>query len=75
MKIEDIARPYYGTEGGNSWQHIQQVLGEAEKMLQKLKKRELTLPERAAILFHDSAVLKHGKKRWTHCPLMSRDSS
>lgn len=63
MKIEDIARPYYGTEGGNSWQHIQQVLGEAEKMLQKLKKRELTLPERAAILFHDSAVLKHGKNQ------------
>ena len=62
MKLEDIAKPYYAAEGGNSWQHIQQVLGTAERMLQKLKKRELTLPERAAILFHDSAVLKNGKK-------------
>lgn len=63
MKIEDIAKKYYTAEGVNSWRHIQQVLGEAEKMLRKLKKRELTLPERAAILFHDSAVLKHGKQQ------------
>ena len=62
MKLEDIAKPYYAAEGGNSWQHIQQVLGEAGRILQKLKKRELTLSERAAILFHDSAVLKHGKE-------------
>lgn len=62
MKIEEIARPYYAAEGGNSWQHIQQVLREAGRMLQRLKKREMTLPERAAILFHDSAVLKSGKK-------------
>lgn len=26
MKIEDIARPYYGTEGGNSWQLDSYVL-------------------------------------------------
>lgn len=63
MKIEDIAKKYYTAEGVNSWRHIQQVLGAAGRMLQKLKKRELTLPERAAILFHDSAVLKHGKKQ------------
>ena len=63
MKIEDIAKKYYTAEGVNSWRHIRQVLGEAEKMLHKLKKRELTLPERAAILFHDSAVMKSGKKQ------------
>ena len=63
MNLEEIAKPYYAAEGGNSWQHIQTVLGEAGRILQKLKKRELTLPERAAILFHDSAVMKNGKKR------------
>lgn len=60
-KLRSLARPYYPDHGNNSWDHIQQVLANAGAMTQQIYGRPLTLSEKAAILFHDSAVKSMGR--------------
>ena len=58
--LRRLAKPYYVEHGKNSWEHVNQVLKSAEAMTQQIYGRPLTLEEKAAILFHDSAVLPYG---------------
>lgn len=58
--LRRLAKPYYIDHGKNSWEHVNQVLKSAEAMTQQIYGRPLTLEEKAAILFHDSAVLPYG---------------
>ena len=60
--LRRLAKPLYREHGKNSWEHINQVLQNAESMTQAIDKRPLTLQEKAAILFHDCAI----KQRGTH---------
>ena len=59
-KLRSLAKPYYVATGKNSWDHINQVLKNSEAMTQQVYGRPLTLEEKAAILFHDSAVRQTG---------------
>ena len=60
--LRRLAKPYYVEHGNNSWDHIQQVHNNAEAMTKQIYGRPLTLQEKAAILFHDSAVKPMGRK-------------
>jgi len=60
--LRRLAKPYYVDHGNNSWDHIQQVYNNAAAMTQQIYGRPLTLSEKAAILFHDSAVKPMGRK-------------
>ena len=60
--LRRLAKPYYVAHGNNSWDHIQQVYNNAAAMTQQIYGRPLTLSEKAAILFHDSAVQSMGRK-------------
>ena len=59
-KLRRIAKPYYVPTGKNSWEHVQQVMATADAMTRSVYGRPLTLEEKAAILFHDSAVKPYG---------------
>ena len=61
-KLRRIAKPYYVEHGNNSWDHINQVYTNANAMTQQIYGRPLTLSEKAAILFHDSAIKSMGRK-------------
>jgi hypothetical protein len=50
------AKPLYVPTGANSWEHVNQDLYHGKLMLNKVYNRDYTLPEYAAILFHDSSV-------------------
>ena len=58
--LRRLARPYYPAVGKRSWEHVNQVMRNAEMMTQGLDHRPLTLQEKAAILFHDCATQDHG---------------
>ena len=60
--LRRLAKPYYVDHGNNSWDHIQQVYNNANAMTQQIYGRPLTLSEKAAIFFHDSAVKPMGRK-------------
>lgn len=62
-ELRRLAKPYYVAHGNNSWDHIQQVYNNANAMTQQIYGRPLTLSEKAAILFHDSAVKPMGRKQ------------
>ena len=63
--LEATARKYYKDDGSNQWPHIQRVKEQAE-MLAAYRGTPLTLPEVAAIYFHDigkeeAGMLDHGE--------------
>lgn len=58
--LRRLAKPYYVPTGSNSWEHVQQVLANSQAMTNQIYGRPLTLTEKAAILFHDSAVKPYG---------------
>ena len=58
-----LAKKYYDAEGSHGWNHIQDVLGRA-KLMVNLDNRQLSDPEIAAVLFHDSSL--RGGDRKTH---------
>lgn len=60
------AKPMYIDRGANSWEHVNQDLNNGKKMLQKVYNREYTLPEYAAILFHDSSVKAENGNKENH---------
>lgn len=60
--LRRLAKPYYVEHGNNSWDHIKQVYTNANAMTQQIYGRPLTLSEKAAIFFHDSAVKSMGRK-------------
>lgn len=60
--LRRLAKPYYVAHGNNSWDHIKQVYTNADAMTRQIYGRPLTLSEKAAIFFHDSAVLSKGRK-------------
>lgn len=60
------AKPLYIPVGQNSWQHVNQDLDNGQKMLRKVYNRDLTLPEYAAILFHDSSVKAENGSKQDH---------
>jgi HD superfamily phosphodiesterase len=57
------AKKYYDAEGSHGWNHIQDVLGRANLMVNP-DNRQLSDPEIAAVLFHDSSL--RGGDRKTH---------
>lgn len=65
-RLRRLAKPLYVSHGRNSWEHINQVMANAEAMTQALDKRPLTLQERAAILFHDCSVKANNGSRKQH---------
>ena len=61
-RLTALAKPLYAPTGKNSWEHIQQDVGNAVTMIQAIKHRRLTLQEYATILFHDCAVKSRKSK-------------
>ena len=55
-RLTNLAKPLYVPIGKNSWEHIQQAVGNAIDIIRTLQGRDLTLKEYAAILFHDCSV-------------------
>ena len=55
-RLTNLAKPLYVSIGKNSWEHIQQDVGNAIDIIRTLQGRDLTLKEYAAILFHDCSV-------------------
>ena len=55
-RLTNLAKPLYVPIGKNSWEHIQQDVGNAIDIIRTLQGRDLTLKEYAAILFHDCSV-------------------
>lgn len=55
-RLTNLAKPLYVPIGKNSWEHIQQDVGNAIDIIRTLQGRGLTLKEYAAILFHDCSV-------------------
>ena len=66
MRLRRLAKPLYVEHGRNSWDHIKQVLDNAEQMTKSVDKRSLTLQEKAAILFHDCAVKANNMSHKNH---------
>ena len=60
--LRRLAKLHYVDHGNNSWDHIKQVYANANAMTQQIYGRPLTLSEKAAIFFHDSAVKSMGRK-------------
>lgn len=60
------AKPMYVPTGQNSWQHVNQDLAHGRAMLNKVYGRDYTLPEYAAILFHDSSVKAENGSKTDH---------
>lgn len=58
--LRRLARPYYPAVGRRSWEHVNQVMRNAEMMAQQMYHRPLTLQEKAAIYFHDCAIRARG---------------
>lgn len=61
-RLTALAKPLYVPTGKNSWEHIQQDVGNAVAMVRAIKHRRLTLQEYATILFHDCAVKSRKSK-------------
>lgn len=61
-RLTALAKPLYVPTGKNSWEHIQQDVGNAVTMIRAIKHRRLTLQEYATILFHDCAVKSRKSK-------------
>ena len=59
-QLRRLARPYYPAVGRRSWEHVNQVMRNADMFTQGLKNRPLTLQEKAAIYFHDCAIRDRG---------------
>ena len=62
-ELKRLAKPYYASTGGNSWEHINQVMDNASAMVNAVDHRPLTLEEQAAILFHDASVKPTGTRK------------
>lgn len=60
--LTKLAKGMYNPIGQNSWQHIQQDVGNAVEIISKLQNRRLSLIEYATILFHDCSVKSHPDK-------------
>ena len=61
-KLTALAKPLYPPIGTNSWEHIQQDVGNAVGMVKSIYQRNLTLKEYATILFHDCAIKSRQNK-------------
>ena len=59
-QLRRLARPYYPAVGRRSWEHVNQVMRNAEMITQGMENRPLTLQEKAAIYFHDCAIRQRG---------------
>lgn len=61
-KLNQLAKPYYVPTGKNSWEHVQQDMGDAVEIVRGVLHRDLFLKEYAAILFHDCSVKVRNNK-------------